>query len=833
MSSNPALYRFIDFIGGNILDASNVTLLQSILAGRTASTVNLLTSLGQLYQQGTLLNAIFNISGTSINFVHSNSSYPVYALINEQFESLGNTVSIGPTSQPASGASNPLYLNWSWDIKTSTDDPSFVDGITGEPTIQAGQLSFIVDWTDTSGTSLNPATQFAKNTSPIILATFNMNVSPIQVTYNNAVFPYVLANPNQAGLAQLSPTAVWQASTFFAIGQSIVDSNGNIQQVTANTAPTSGVTGGSVPSWNASLSGTTTDNVITWTNEGPAILGEAVNINDTSVTNPRSPKPGSVYNGSVAALISSGTNSSSLPAWAPNTTYTPGTQILDSNGNIETVVSISGTGTSGGSAPAWNVSLGGQTVDNAGSNQVVWVNGGVGSTTKYDPATAGQGGIFTDSIIYTTLKQKLTTFLDTVNTSIENTLIALGNHIGKPLGSSETHPFPTAFQVGAAPASHVGQVLGLGTSHPASVSSDTSGFTVNEVTSSVSGDAYALSSSTSVRKAAITHSGDLFSLLANAANAQGGNGSGGTAVFTGTLGLVSLIANVLAEHVNYKSHGNNNPHNLDAADIGSVDAAFVDQQVSSIIADVTAYTDSKTNISVRIVTTPGPTFPNTDSVGGPVIGTGVLPHNAAGNTATTFPITAATITNVIINFGGFFEVAIGEGWYASGQQIALPEFSGWNSSNFYATAGMAFMTNTVHDGRGLSQICYVPNSTRILQIASAADETGEAVFNGIAGVHTICYRNLTPPCSIISSFDTVANTFNAGHVGDQVVITGRNFGASQGGSTVTFNGVPVTVYTSWASNSLTVNVPTGATTGVIVVTVAAVATTSPFVFTIS
>ena len=65
MSSNPALYRYIQYIGGNILDASNVTLLQTILEGRSAQTVNLLPSLAQLYQQGTLLNGTFVISGSS------------------------------------------------------------------------------------------------------------------------------------------------------------------------------------------------------------------------------------------------------------------------------------------------------------------------------------------------------------------------------------------------------------------------------------------------------------------------------------------------------------------------------------------------------------------------------------------------------------------------------------------------------------------------------------------------------------------------------------------------------------------------------------------------
>ncbi len=109
MSSNPSLYRYVDFIGGNILDASNVTLLQTILEGRSASAVNGITGMAQLFAQGTLLNCVFNISGSTIVMTYANPSYPIYVLVNDRFESLGNTVTIAG-SQPGSGIVN-LYLN--------------------------------------------------------------------------------------------------------------------------------------------------------------------------------------------------------------------------------------------------------------------------------------------------------------------------------------------------------------------------------------------------------------------------------------------------------------------------------------------------------------------------------------------------------------------------------------------------------------------------------------------------------------------------------------------------------------------------------------------------
>ena len=57
----------------------------------------------------------------------------------------------------------------------------------------------------------------------------------------------------------------------------------------------------------------------------------------------------------------------------------------------------------------------------------------------------------------------------------------------------------------------------------------------------------------------------------------------------------------------------------------------------------------------------------------------------------------------------------------------------------------------------------------------------------------------------------------AGAVGTPITLTGSSFGATQGASTVTFNGTPATP-TSWSATSIAVPVPAGATTGNIVVT---------------
>jgi len=62
----------------------------------------------------------------------------------------------------------------------------------------------------------------------------------------------------------------------------------------------------------------------------------------------------------------------------------------------------------------------------------------------------------------------------------------------------------------------------------------------------------------------------------------------------------------------------------------------------------------------------------------------------------------------------------------------------------------------------------------------------------------------------------------AGPVGTTVTIAGANFGASQGSSTITFNGIAAAP-TSWSATSIVAPVPTGATTGNVVVTVSGAA----------
>src|SRR5207249_1333254 len=77
--------------------------------------------------------------------------------------------------------------------------------------------------------------------------------------------------------------------------------------------------------------------------------------------------------------------------------------------------------------------------------------------------------------------------------------------------------------------------------------------------------------------------------------------------------------------------------------------------------------------------------------------------------------------------------------------------------------------------------------------------------------------NVTVPPPNITSLNPTS-----GVVGTSVIIAGANFGATQGTSTVKFNGTTATP-TAWSATSITAPVPNGATTGNVIVTASGVA----------
>jgi hypothetical protein len=131
-----------------------------------------------------------------------------------------------------------------------------------------------------------------------------------------------------------------------------------------------------------------------------------------------------------------------------------------------------------------------------------------------------------------------------------------------------------------------------------------------------------------------------------------------------------------------------------------------------------------------------------------------------------------------------------------------------NGANFGATQG----TSTVTFG-GVAAATTSWSATSIVAPVPAGATTGNVVVTvGGAASNGLSFT-VTVPSPSISSLNPTS-----GAVGTSVTISGANFGAAQGSSTVKFNGTTATA-SSWSATSIMAPVPAGATTGNVVVTV--------------
>src|SRR2546428_277552 len=97
---------------------------------------------------------------------------------------------------------------------------------------------------------------------------------------------------------------------------------------------------------------------------------------------------------------------------------------------------------------------------------------------------------------------------------------------------------------------------------------------------------------------------------------------------------------------------------------------------------------------------------------------------------------------------------------------------------------------------------------------------GATTGNVVVTVSGVASNGVT--FTVLATLNITSLAPTSGAVGASITIAGTNFGATQGTSTVKFNGTTATP-TSWSATSLVVPVPAGATTGNVVVTVSGVA----------
>src|SRR6266571_3925007 len=190
-------------------------------------------------------------------------------------------------------------------------------------------------------------------------------------------------------------------------------------------------------------------------------------------------------------------------------------------------------------------------------------------------------------------------------------------------------------------------------------------------------------------------------------------------------------------------------------------------------------------------------------------------------TSIVVPVPAgATTGNVVVTVGGVASNGVNFAMTAPAPSItSLNPTSGLvgtsvtiAGANFGATQGTSTVkfngtTGTPTSWSATSIVVPVPTGATTGHVVVTV---GGVASNGVS-------FTVTAPAPSITSLNPTS-----GVVGTSVTITGANFGATQGTSTVTFNGTTATP-TSWSATSIVVRVPVGATTGNVVVMVGGVA----------
>jgi len=119
-----------------------------------------------------------------------------------------------------------------------------------------------------------------------------------------------------------------------------------------------------------------------------------------------------------------------------------------------------------------------------------------------------------------------------------------------------------------------------------------------------------------------------------------------------------------------------------------------------------------------------------------------------------------------------------------------------------------------------------PDATNWVTLGSQAVSMGQNVYAGLAvtsgtntPITTATFDNVSVSATSAPGPVITAVSATTGAPGNQVIITGSGFGATQGNSVVMLNAVPVTI-NSWSDTSITITIPAGATSGYLVVSVA-------------
>jgi hypothetical protein len=246
-------------------------------------------------------------------------------------------------------APNPLYLgafDSTYENSVNATGNLYVCGNTGGiPTLYRVPITAGVFGTVKTGPALALTTTPCSPVTDIL----NPNASggPTEWMFASAETEGVSSGCATGCLFNFKSTP-WQASTAYAVGQEVLDTNLRIEVV--STAGTSGAT---VPTWNPTTGGSTTDGTVHWLDQG--VLNVPV-----------------------------------LSGWAGGH-HNLNAEIVDPNNNIELVTTA---GNSGGTIPTFNTTPGGTTHDGT----VTWTNVGAIATAAL-ATSGGTSGIIVDNTV--------------------------------------------------------------------------------------------------------------------------------------------------------------------------------------------------------------------------------------------------------------------------------------------------------------------------------------------------------------------------------------------------------------------------------------------------
>lgn len=192
-------------------------------------------------------------------------------------------------------------------------------------------------------------------------------------------------------------------------------------------------------------------------------------------------------------------------------------------------------------------------------------------------------------------------------------------------------------------------------------------------------------------------------------------------------------------------------------------------------------------------------------------GTNATPSSWSASSVSVPVPSGATSGNVVIVVGGLA---------SSGVAFNIkPNISGISPGYAPGGALVTISGQGFGSAQGSSSVAFNGVATPEITSWSSTNIVARVPVNGSSGNVVVTVGSVTSDGVSFSVVPTISGISPANaSAGTPVTISGQGFGATQGSSTVTFNGIVATP-TSWSATSIVAPVPSGATTGNVIVAV--------------